>query len=58
MFEVSLLPMDSELAASGQPFCWMSDAKVYHGETEIKRMEKRVGAVEKQRRVPNGLACL
>jgi hypothetical protein len=50
--------MDSELAASGQPFCWMSDAKVYHGETEIKRMEKREGAVEKQRRVSNGLACL
>lgn len=57
MFEVSLLPMDS-VHACGQPFCWMSDAKVYHGETEIKRMEKREGVAEKQRRVPNGLACL
>lgn len=48
MFTIIVAIMDSVLA-SGQPFLRMSDAKVQHWQSEIKRMEKRESGVEKQR---------
>lgn len=39
MFTILVTIMDSVLA-SRQPFLWMSDAKVQHWQSEIKRMEK------------------
>ena len=46
MFTIIVAIMDSVLA-SGQPFYRMSDAKVQHWQSEIKRMEKRESGVEK-----------